>query len=168
MSNQLRRTSSPERTLTQRELAAMRPAVETPRRQSRRVAPLREITSGVICFCCGERFGEAQALDFMLHLRAKFGETLSWAARERERARRDARLFNERAKTRECPPSQHGKPAGYNKYRCRCDECCKAGKALSDKKRKPVLCACGCGEMTKGWGLWKQGHANRGLPISSG
>ena len=42
-----------------------------------------EVTNGIVCFC-GERFGEPQALEFMLHLRAEYGEVLEW--RERQRA----------------------------------------------------------------------------------
>ena len=158
MSNQLRRTSGPERTLTQRELAAMRPAVETPRRQPRRVASRSEVTSGIICEC-GERFSEAQALEFMRHLRAEFGEILNWAARERERRRRDVRRFSIRAKTMECPPEQHGKFSGYNRYGCRCDRCKNAQKIKNAARpeRQPRICACGCGEMTGG-GIWKPGH----------
>ena len=48
-----------------------------PRQQhrSRSRSALREVTSGIICFC-GEQFSETQALEFMLHLRAEVGADL--------------------------------------------------------------------------------------------
>lgn len=71
-----RYTSTAEGFRDAKELAALRPVREnTPRSRKPRV--LREVTSGIVCFC-GERFGEAEALEFMLHLRAEVGEVLAW------------------------------------------------------------------------------------------
>lgn len=81
-----RYTSKAEGFRTAEEIEAMRPMAE-PRPRAPRKAPnpgLRQVTSGIVCFC-GERFGEHQALEFMLHLRAEVGEDL--AALERRRAR---------------------------------------------------------------------------------
>ena len=84
-------TSSSTRTLDERDLAALRPAIEVPLRDRRRKpAALREVTSGVVCFC-GERFGEHQALEFMLHLRAEVGEYLTRIERRRTVDRETAR-----------------------------------------------------------------------------
>ena len=83
--------SSPERTLDQKDLAALRPAAPPRPRKPRTAPPLREVTSGIVCFC-GERFGEAQSLEFMLHLRAEVGEDLAlldrWRRSRREGQRR--------------------------------------------------------------------------------
>jgi hypothetical protein len=51
----------------------------------RRTAPeaVREVTGGIVCFC-GKRFGEDEALELMLHLRAEYGEELARAERIRE------------------------------------------------------------------------------------
>jgi len=59
-------------------------------RKPRSAPVLREVTSGIVCFC-GERFGESQALEFMLHLRAELGETLKWVA-ERKQYQRERQL----------------------------------------------------------------------------
>lgn len=80
-------TSSSTRTLGTRDLMALRPARESPRRQRARAkGPRREVTSGIACFC-GERFAESQALEFMLHLRAEVGDELQVLERRRARAR---------------------------------------------------------------------------------
>lgn len=83
--SELRATSSRARTLDQRDLAALRPARENAPRQ-RKPAVLREVTSGIVCFC-GERFGESQALEFMLHLRGEVGADLEILERRRQRDR---------------------------------------------------------------------------------
>lgn len=97
--------SSDIRTLDERDLAAMRPAKENTRRP-RKPSVLREVTSGIVCFC-GERFGEHQALEFMLHLRAEVGETLSWVERKR-------RLMREQSRARRA--TEEGR-ARQNEYR---------------------------------------------------
>jgi hypothetical protein len=86
-------TSSAERTLDQRDLSSLRPARENAPRP-RKPTVLREVTNGVVCLPehggkpCGRRFGEHQALDFMLHLRAEVGEDLTVLERWRERQRK--------------------------------------------------------------------------------
>lgn len=81
--SELRAVSSAERTLDPRTLAAMRSAGQRKARQ-RRIAQSSapEISSGIVCFC-GERFEEDRALEFMLHLRAEYGEVLEWQERVR-------------------------------------------------------------------------------------
>lgn len=69
-------TSSSERTLDERELSSLRPAKQNAPRP-RKPTVLREVTKGIACFC-GERFGEHQALEFMLHLRAEVGDDLAY------------------------------------------------------------------------------------------
>jgi hypothetical protein len=86
MTARLAGTSSAERTLDQRDLAAMRPQAAPRTRKPRSAPVLREVTSGIVCFC-GERFGEHQALEFMLHLRAEVGGVLSWANHQKDRIR---------------------------------------------------------------------------------
>lgn len=78
----LRGTSSTTRTMDEREMATLRPAVAAPKRP-RKPPVKREVTNGIVCFC-GERFAESQALEFMLHLRAEYGEVLDWRERRRE------------------------------------------------------------------------------------
>ena len=80
--SELRAVSSAERTLDPRTLAAMRSAGQRKARQRRIAQPAPEVASGIVCFC-GERFGEDRALDFMLHLRAEYGEVLEWQERVR-------------------------------------------------------------------------------------
>ena len=79
----LRGTSSTSRTLCQRELAALRPAVPGPARPRKAPVPAAQVTSGIACFC-GERFALAQALEFMIHLRAEVGADLARLERQRE------------------------------------------------------------------------------------
>ena len=57
------------------EIAALRPIPE-PKPRRKRKTELRQVTNGIVCFC-GERFGESDALDFMLHMRAEVGEDLA-------------------------------------------------------------------------------------------
>jgi hypothetical protein len=65
-------------------------------RKPRSAPVLREVTSGMMCFC-GERFPESRALEFMRHLRAEVGEKLDWADRVREKTRqREMRYRNKR------------------------------------------------------------------------
>jgi len=85
-----------------RHVSALSPLDEaidgTPKSKPRRPrsAPvLREVISGIVCFC-GERFSEGQALEFMLHLRAEVGDTLSWAAHQRELKRASVRRYRQR------------------------------------------------------------------------
>lgn len=85
MGSRLVGTSSAERTLDQRDLSSLRPARENAPRP-RKPSVLREVTTGIVCFC-GERFGEHQALEFMLHLRAEVGEVLDWRERTLTRKR---------------------------------------------------------------------------------
>lgn len=63
----------------------MRPMAEPKPRAARKGAgpALRQVTNGIVCFC-GERFGESQALEFMLHLRAEYGEELGILERRRK------------------------------------------------------------------------------------
>ena len=92
--SELRAVSSAERTLDARTLAAMRSVAQRKGRQ-RRADPqslVREVTSGIVCFC-GERFSEDRALEFMLHLRAEYGEVLEWQEKVRESWRRSQRRF---------------------------------------------------------------------------
>ena len=117
--SKLRRTSGPERTLTQRELAAMRPAAAVARRrQPSGIPALREVTSGIVCFC-GERFGENQALEFMLHLRKEVGEDLaqleSYRAAQREYSRRYREKYPDRIQERYRKIRDQGKLAEYNR-----------------------------------------------------
>lgn len=84
--SELRGVSSAERTLDARELASWRPAIPKAAPRSRKPSVLREVTNGIVCFC-GERFGESQALEFMLHLRAEVGEDLDRVDRRRRRDR---------------------------------------------------------------------------------
>ncbi len=100
--NELRHTSSSERTLEQRDLEVMRPARENAPRP-RKPSVLREVTTGIVCFC-GERFGEQQALEFMLHLRAEVGEVLDWRERklrQKRESRRRVETPEKRARKRE-------------------------------------------------------------------
>lgn len=78
----LRGTSSTTRTMDEREMAALRPAVAAPKRP-RKPPVKREVTNGIVCFC-GERFAESQALEFMIHLRAEVGADLAVLQRRRE------------------------------------------------------------------------------------
>jgi hypothetical protein len=80
----------------------------TPKAQPRRPRPapvLREVTSGIVCFC-GERFGEHQALEFMLHLRAEVGEHLEKLERWRESYRQSHRRLREDPEWRERDKAQ--------------------------------------------------------------
>jgi hypothetical protein len=83
-----RYTSKAEGFRTAEEIAAMRPvAAPKPRALRKAGNPgLRQVTNGIVCFC-GERFGEAQSLEFMLHLRAEVGEHLARAERLRAYSR---------------------------------------------------------------------------------
>src|SRR6266705_1062633 len=92
--SELRHTSSPERTLEQRDLESLRPARENAPRP-RKPSVLREVTNGIVCFC-GERFGESQALEFMLHLRAEVGEVLAEHEQKLELIRERASRKRER------------------------------------------------------------------------
>jgi hypothetical protein len=85
MASRLVGTSSSTRTLDERDLSSLRPAKENAPRP-RKPTVLREVTNGIVCFC-GERFGESESLEFMLHLRAEVGEVLDWRERYRERER---------------------------------------------------------------------------------
>jgi hypothetical protein len=81
--SELRAVSSAERTLDPRTLAAMRSASQRKAAQRRMAqSPAPEVTSGIVCFC-GERYAEDQALEFMLHLRAEYGEVLEWQEKVR-------------------------------------------------------------------------------------
>lgn len=86
-------TSKAEGFRTAEEIEAMRPvAAPKPRAPGTASNPrLRQVTNGIACFC-GERFGEHQALEFMLHLRAEVGDVLKW---------REHTLSRERIKNRE-------------------------------------------------------------------
>jgi hypothetical protein len=141
--SKLRATSSAERTLDARDLAAMRPVVQPARKPKTASRPaLREVTSGIVCFC-GERFGEAQALEFMLHLRAEVGEELGVLRRLRTRSndyRRRRYAEDEEFRTKKKASSRRSKQ-----------------KRQAESSRK---CECGCGEMTKG-GRVKPGHLIR-------
>lgn len=81
-------TSKAEGFRTAEEIAAMRPIADPKPRAPRKPGnpALRQVTNGIACFC-GERFGESQALEFMLHLRAEVGGELAWAADKRRRMR---------------------------------------------------------------------------------
>lgn len=83
----------PERDLDEQQLAEMRPAIQSAPRPRKPRVP-RELTSGIECFC-GERFGEHQALEFMLHLRAEMGEYL----RRVEHTRKYVREYQARRRT---------------------------------------------------------------------
>ena len=78
-----RYTSRAEGFRTAEEIEALRPIAEPKPRAPRKAGnpALRQVTNGIVCFC-GERFGESQALEFMLHLRAEVGEVLEWRERK--------------------------------------------------------------------------------------
>jgi len=86
-------TSKAEGFRSAEEIAALRPMIESAPRP-RKPTVLREVTNGIVCFC-GERFGEAEALEFMLHLRAEYGEDL--VKLERARAWHREYMRNRRA-----------------------------------------------------------------------
>ncbi len=129
---ELRGTSSAGRTLDQRDLASLRPQI-APKPKPRRAAPvLREVTSGIVCFC-GQRFGESEALEFMLHLRAEVGEVLNWQKRIRTRdrvrwARRKADPEN-RARLNEQARASRARRMADPEYRARLKEQDRARRA---------------------------------------
>jgi hypothetical protein len=88
-----------------KEIAALRPvAPAKPRAPRKRSAPI-SVSTGIVCFC-GERFSEAQSLEFMKHLRAEYGEVLEWRERTLTRGREAHRTryadaeYRERANAR--------------------------------------------------------------------
>lgn len=93
-------TSKADGFRTAEEIAAMRPITEPKPRAPRKAASpaLRQVTNGIVCFC-GERFGEHQALEFMLHLRAEVGDLADYRERRR-RPGRVAAMSPERIETR--------------------------------------------------------------------
>lgn len=76
-------TSTAEGFRDAKEIAGLRAIPEARPRAPRKQAEKRVVSSGMVCFC-GERFSEAQALEFMKHLRAEVGGEL--AVLERVRA----------------------------------------------------------------------------------
>jgi hypothetical protein len=182
--SELRGVSSPERTIGVQELASWRPAKESPKPERQTAKPtFRAVTTGIACFC-GERFGESQALEFMLHLRAEVGENLAQLERFRDSHRRASRKYAEKPETkqyrREWAKSHKGDVSAYQeKYRAspkgrqkvkrrnqlerkrrRTDQEWRDEqnrKARERKTRNAPLCACGCGERTAGGGF-RQGH----------
>ena len=95
-------TSKAEGFRPTREIESLRPMAEPKPRAPRKAAnpALRQVTNGIVCFC-GERFGESQALEFMLHLRAEVGEVLEWAGSKRTVIREASRRRRADPETRE-------------------------------------------------------------------
>lgn len=142
--NKLVGYSSETRTIDQREMARLRPAKKNaPRPRAKPI--LREVTSGIVCFC-EERFGEHQALEFMLHLRAEIGADLAKLERQRTTKRRWANAHPEKHQksSREwrlrniarglADPTliPHGTSQGYDAWKCRCDDCREARRQRDD------------------------------------
>lgn len=69
-------------------------------RKPRSAPVLREVTSGIVCFC-GEQFTEAQAIEFMRHLREEFAYDLEVLDRTRARWRRDNQKQMDKPEQRE-------------------------------------------------------------------
>lgn len=146
----LRGTSSSTRTLTARDLAAMRPD-RTGARQRRPAERAREASAavrGVVCLC-GRPFGEDEAVEFMLHLRAEVGADLRLLAKVRQWRRR----------TVSRPEYRERRNAAGRKKRAEAA----ASRPAREPRPGPVAapCACGCGEMTAGRGRYKAGHHMR-------
>jgi hypothetical protein len=184
--SRLRGTSSATRTLTARELAAMRPGAVPKERAPRRPREAPGIERSIACFC-GEVFAEGQAVEFMLHLRAEVGDDLRLLAkvrqwrrnttsrpeyRARARAARARKLAdpavreerNRRERERRAADPGHAERrreyersrAADPGYRGRRNERAAAARAAAGKP-----CACGCGEMTRAGRDYKPGHHQR-------
>lgn len=188
----LRGTYSDKRSLGPRDLAALRPASPRPRRPRGPAAPAPETGHGIACFC-GERFGEGQALDFMLHLRAEVGEDLRllrnvrrWraatASRPEYRARQAAAARERRATDPEWRDERNRKGREYKarpevrERRRKLDAERYAAQAADPERRERrnaaqrarreaagQPCGCGCGEMTRAGRPFRPGHHQRWL-----
>ena len=128
--------SSSERTLDARALASLRPARENaPKQQAKPV--VHAVTNGIVCYC-GRRFGEADALKFMLHLKAEVGDDLTHLEQRRAAAREQ---------------QQRWRSDPENRAR-------KNQRARERWHQDAHPCECGCGGMV-GVGSFLPGHQKR-------
>lgn len=192
----LRGTYSDKRSLGPQDLAAMRPSLPPRPRKARakmppRVsAPAEPVTVSVRCFC-GQVFEQADAVEFMRHLRDEVGDSLEELARikrwrrtttsspeyreranTRKRERRSAepgfaeKLNAAQRERRKQPQAQ----AARREYEAgkRADPQWRERRNAAQQQRRQAqagICGCGCGEKTSGPGIaYKAGHHNRVRP----
>jgi len=192
----LRGTYSDTRSLGPEDLAAMRPALPPRPRKARakmpqRVsAPAEPVTVSVQCFC-GRVFEQADAVEFMRHLREEVGDSLEelarirrWrkattsspeyrqrsAARKRERRATEpgfAERLNAAQRERRQRPEVKAARREYEASR-RADPQWRERRNAAQQQRRherAATCKCGCGEKTSGPGVdYKAGHHNRVRP----
>lgn len=122
-------STSADRTRDAEEIASLRPVTVAKGPRSRPARRPTEVANGIVCFC-GQRFTEAQALAFMLHLRAEVGEVLEWRAEVRRRGREyqrnrratdpdwvEQKKANDRARYQDPEVAEHAKAAARERYR---------------------------------------------------
>lgn len=125
-------TSKAEGFRLEAEIEALRP-IPTPKpRKPRSASALREVTSGIVCFC-GERFWEGEGENFLRHLRDEVGEDLAMVQRLKARYKRhnDKR---DPVQRREQQRERYASDTEYRDYRRR-----KASETYQRMMADPVL-----------------------------
>jgi hypothetical protein len=95
-----RYTSTAEGFRDAKELARLRPVKANAPRPRKPAGKPAVVASGIVCFC-GERFSEAQSLEFMKHLRAEVGRDLALVNRRRAYYREWMKEYSKRPGVRE-------------------------------------------------------------------